>query len=243
MVVVRVFHMDQYQQITQRWNAPLGSEPDVDASARVVDSCFEEWVSIGPHNRIVASQIGAYTYTGEHVTIQHARVGRFTNIAAYVSVGPVNHPMDRVTLHHMTYRRRAYGVGEQDDETLFYWRQLQKADIGHDVWIGHGAIILAGVSVGTGSVVGAGSVVTKDVEPFSVVAGNPAKPIKRRFAKSVAEALMRVAWWNWSRDELLERFHDFYDLREFLARYDPARPLHQSSSVFSSEMQEKKSEG
>jgi hypothetical protein len=176
-------------------------------------------VSVGPDNRTSHTAIGAYSYTGERVTIQNAVVGRFTSIAANVCIGPVNHPMDRVTQHHMTYRRCAYGLRDTDDEGLFQWRALQVAHIGHDVWIGHGAIVLAGVTIGTGAVVGAGAVVTQDVAPYTIVGGNPAHQIRKRFPRPIADALMRIAWWDWSREELLERLDDFSRLTDFLAKY------------------------
>jgi serine acetyltransferase len=93
--------------------------------------------------------------------------------------------------------------------------------IGHDVWIGHGAIVLAGRSIGTGAVVAGGAVVTKDVAPYTIVAGNPARPIRRRFAEAVAERIERLAWWDWEHETLRTALPDFRSLgvEDFLAKY------------------------
>ncbi|MBP0575101.1 antibiotic acetyltransferase, partial [Mycobacterium tuberculosis] len=85
----------------------------------------------------------------------------------------------------------------QNEETFFDWRRDHAVTIGHDVWIGHGAIVLAGRTVGTGAVVGAGAVVTKDVAPYTVVGGTPAKVIRRRFSEEIEDKLMALAWWDW----------------------------------------------
>ncbi|RME32826.1 MAG: antibiotic acetyltransferase [Deltaproteobacteria bacterium] len=76
--------------------------------------------------------------------------------------------------------------------------------VGHDVWIGDGAILLPGISVGSGSVIGAGSVVTKDVDPYTVVAGNPARVIRKRAPDDLADYLLRLAWWDWPKERILE---------------------------------------
>src|SRR5262245_57136447 len=81
--------------------------------------------------------------------------------------------------------------------------------VGHDVWIGHAAIILPGRTVGTGAVIGAGAVVTKDVDPYAIVAGNPARVIRQRFPAAVAQRLQRLAWWDWDHDRLRAALPDF----------------------------------
>ena len=91
--------------------------------------------------------------------------------------------------------------------------------VGHDVWIGHGATIMPGVTVGNGAIVGAGAVVANDVDPYMVVGGAPARFIKRRFPEQIATALEKIAWWEWSREQLDERLADFTDLDRFLETY------------------------
>lgn len=128
--------------------------------------------------------------------------------------------MWRVTLHHATYRRVAYGFGETDDAAFFDWRRAHPVTIGHDVWIGHGATIMPGVTIGNGAVIGSGAVVTKDVPPYCIVAGVPAKPIRERFPQETAARIERIAWWDWTREQLEERFADFNDVERFIANYD-----------------------
>lgn len=197
----------------------LGIEPTIHPSARVQDSYLGEWTDIGPNCTIVESLIGDYTYAAGDVSIIYSRVGKFCSIASHVRLNPGNHPMHRVTQHHMTYRRRMFGFAETDDQEFFNWRRAHPVTIGHDVWIGHGAIVLPGVSVGDGAAIGAGAVVTKDVDPYVIVGGVPAKPIRERFPRHVAEQLQAIAWWDWPRAVLEQRFDELNDLERFLLEH------------------------
>ena len=202
----------------------LSKEPSVHQSAVLEDSTLGAWTEIGPFNELECVQLGDYSYTGPWCIIQNAQIERFVNIAAAVRIGPTMHPMDRPTLHHFTYRRMMYGLDEQDDEEFFSWRRAQTARIGNDTWIGHGAIIMPGVSVGDGAVVGSGTVVTRDVPPYMVVVGVPARQLHPRFPAPVVEGLTRIAWWNWSHDLLRQRLKDFLlPAGRFVELYDPER--------------------
>jgi acetyltransferase-like isoleucine patch superfamily enzyme len=98
--------------------------------------------------------------------------------------------------------------------------------IGNDVWIGWRAIITSGVSIGDGAVVGAGAVVTKDVEPYAIVAGNPAAMKRRRFNDETCEALLRIAWWDWSHEKVLSHVGQLSTpkIEQFVAAHDTLQP-------------------
>lgn len=197
---------------------PLGETPFVHETAVVVRSRLGPWTEIGPFAEIVECDLGDYSYVaGVHASITWADVGRFCSIASSVRINPVNHPMDRVTQHHCTYRRRQYGFDVEDDEAFFDWRKAHRITIGHDVWIGHGAVVMPGVNIGTGAVVGAGAVVTKDVPPYAVAVGVPARTIRTRFPDETVNALLESRWWEWSHEELRERFDELLDTDRFLA--------------------------
>ncbi|GFZ80007.1 acetyltransferase [Paenibacillus marchantiophytorum] len=195
------------------------AEPDIHESSNIFNSFAGEWTSIGPNNKIIEASIGDYTYTMDDVTINYAEVGKFTSIASHVCINPVDHPMERVSQHHMTYRRMDYGFAETDDQGIFDWRRGNRVTIGHDVWIGHGAIVMKGVKIGNGAVVGSGAVVTKDVEPYTIVVGVAAKPIKTRFPKEICDKLQQIAWWDWPRELLEMRFHELNDAYGFIQKY------------------------
>jgi phosphonate metabolism protein (transferase hexapeptide repeat family) len=190
------------------------------ASARIEDASIGSFTDIGPRWVVIGSSLGDYSYlAGRDGMVIYSQIGKFCGIASHVMINPGEHPMDRVTQHHCTYRRRRYGFSATDDEVFFGWRRSQPCRIGHDVWIGSAALIMAGVTIGTGAVVGAGAVVTRDVRPYEIVAGVPARPLRRRFVDPVIEKLLRIAWWEWDRATLQARFDDLSDLEGFLEKY------------------------
>jgi phosphonate metabolism protein (transferase hexapeptide repeat family) len=198
----------------------LGVEPRIHPEARVVLSTLGAYCDIGAMTSIVESEVGDYTYLVDQCSVIYSRIGKFCSIASHVRINPGNHPMWRATQHHMTYRRVSYGFSDTDDADFFQWRRDAAVTIGNDVWIGHGAIVLPGVTVGDGAVIAAGAVVSKDVEPYTIVGGVPAHPIRERFPRRIAEAMQRMAWWDWDRATLEERFTDLSaDATAFVEKY------------------------
>lgn len=196
----------------------LGEEPVFHSNVVVYDSHFGRYTEIGANSGVVETTFDDYSYTAGDNQIIYAEVGKFSNIASHVRINPGNHPMERVTLHHMTYRRALYGFGE-DDQAFFDWRRSHKCVIGHDTWLGHGVIVMPGVSVGTGAVVGSGAVVTKDIPPYMIAVGVPAKVMRPRFPEPIIEALLRIAWWDWDHATLGARLAEMNDVQAFVEKY------------------------
>ena len=199
----------------------LGPAPFIDPSAKVSDSIFGQYNEVGARTSFAASQMGDYSYVVNDSEIIYTNIGKFCSIAAHTRINPGNHPMQRASQSHFTYRASAYFEDAADDAAFFGWRQSFPVTIGHDVWIGHGAIVLPGRTIGTGAVVAAGAVVTKDVPDYAIVVGNPARVLRGRFDDKIAARLLALSWWDWSHDKLRATLDDFRGLsiEEFLEKH------------------------
>ncbi|NPU67458.1 chloramphenicol acetyltransferase [Bradyrhizobium sp. 83012] len=202
----------------------LSIHPTVDPTATLHDVRLGAYCEVGARTILNEVAMDDYSYVVNDAQITYTTIGKFCSIAAMTRINPGNHPMHRATQAHFTYRASAYFPGEPDDAEFFAWRRQHHVDIGHDVWIGHGATVLPGRNIGTGAVVAAGAIVTKDVPDYTIVAGNPARLLKRRFPEDIAERLRRLAWWDWDHDVLRAALPDFrrLEIADFLDKYEAA---------------------
>lgn len=156
------------------------------------------------------SQLGQYSYVSSFSVVVNTIIDKFTSIGPSCFIGLWEHNTDVST--HSFYLYETSGNFVKGYES--YKKDHIKTYIGSDVWIGANVTVRKGVRVGHGAILGAGSVVTKDVEPYSIMVGNPGKLIKYRFDKESIRMLLDSCWWNFSREELQSMvdarlFHDF----------------------------------
>ena len=146
--------------------------------------------------KIKGSKVGAYTYISANTDVENAEIGKFCSISDHCRIGMGGHNTNQISTSPI--------FTEANNGTQFQWTSkdvnpapIKKAVIGNDVLIGSHALILGGVSIGDGAVVAAGAVVAKDVPPYAIVGGVPAKVIKYRFSQEFINKLMELQWWNW----------------------------------------------
>ncbi|MGY5805271.1 DapH/DapD/GlmU-related protein [Rhizobium sp. LEGMi12c] len=202
-------------------NRPKIAETVIHSTASIRDSSIGRCCEILADTSLHTAELGDFSYLGPRCIVGDATIGKFCAIAAEVRIGAPNHPMDRPSMHRFTYCPEYYSADAVRDHAFFDRRKEDRAVIGNDVWIGHGVIVLPGVKVGNGAVLAAGAVVTKDVQPYTIVGGIPAKFIRERFTRTVAERLISIAWWDWSFETIMERLADFQssDIEAFCERW------------------------
>ncbi|MEM6679061.1 MAG: chloramphenicol acetyltransferase [Pseudomonadota bacterium] len=199
----------------------LSEMPLIEPGCTVVNSTVGRYTELQAGTTLLNTAFGDYSYTAGACDIANATVGKFVNIASYVRIGATDHPMSRASQHHFLYRSAMYFEDAEDDAAFFEARAARRTVIGHDVWLGHASMIKPEVTVGHGAVVGAGAVVTRDVAPYTIVAGNPARLIRERHPPAVAERLMALGWWDWDHGQLRAALEDFRALEAaaFLEKY------------------------
>jgi phosphonate metabolism protein (transferase hexapeptide repeat family) len=200
----------------------LSHRPSIDPTAEIKDCTLGRYTEVGARTKLLEVRMADYSYVVNDSDIAYASIGKFCSIAAMTRINPGNHPMQRASQSHFTYRASAYFPGEDDEPEFFAWRRGHHIPIGNDVWIGHGAVVLAGRCIGDGAVIAAGAVVTKDVAAYTIVGGNPARTIRQRFPADIAARMQALAWWNWPHERLRQALTDFRSLsaEAFLERHE-----------------------
>ncbi|MDO5144140.1 MAG: CatB-related O-acetyltransferase [bacterium] len=183
-------------------NPPAVRDCTIDATAAIWDNCI-----------LSGSKIGRYTYISDHARILHAEVGAFCSIGTLCQIGGASHPMHFASTSPVFYQGHN-AFGKNFAQTSY--SEYQQTVIGNDVWIGASCLIKSGVRIADGAVIGMGSVVTKDVGPYEVWAGNPARLLKKRFDEDTIQRLIELAWWTWPEDKLRENGWKFENPQHLL---------------------------
>jgi phosphonate metabolism protein (transferase hexapeptide repeat family) len=171
-------------------------------------------VNFGNHNYLGKnvvlrdSTIGDHSYINSNSVVVNTKIGKFCSIGPNVQIVLGSHPMNMVSTHPAFYASNKSFLTYADSN---YFDEISPVEIGNDVWIGEGVLIPGGVKIGDGAVIASRSVVTRDVEPYSIVGGIPAKHIRYRFDQDLNTKIREAKWWDWSDDELEKHFMDFHD--------------------------------
>lgn len=169
---------------------------------------IDRTVCIYRGTKVKGSTIGAYTYIANNTDVENADIGKFCSIADHCRIGMGGHTLRKLSTSPI-FTEKVNGCKETWTEVNVNTVKSKRVNVGNDVWIGSHALIMGGVNIGNGAVIGAGAVVVKDVPPYAVVGGVPARVIRYRFPDEVISLLQSLAWWNLPVSTLKEKIHLF----------------------------------
>lgn len=179
----------------------------------VINSHIHPTSKIESGSSVVNSTFDKHSFCGYDCEIVNANIGSFCSIASNVKIGGAMHPINWVGMSPVFYDGK-------DSVKAKFSNHLRDPDetvtIGNDIWIGQNVLIKQGLTIGTGAVIGMGSVVTKDVGPYEIVGGNPAKLIRKRFDDNLISELLNSKWWDFEDSKLTQYAQYFTDPKEFL---------------------------
>ena len=191
---------------------PADSEPRIHSTAELKSCRLGRYVAIGERVVLREVTVGDWSYFERHGEAIYASLGKFCSVAANVRINALEHPMERVTTHKVSYRPNEYFKYLGVDQDFRERRRRKHVTVGNDVWIGHGAVVMPGVEIGDGAVIGANAVVTKPVAPYEIVAGAPARRIRMRFSPGIATRLAAMSWWDWPAERIAKAVPDMQAL-------------------------------
>ena len=187
--------------------------------AHVENTRFGLHNAVAEGANVMNSTLGDFSYVASGASVNNATIGSFCSIGAGAHISLGLHPTDLVSTHPAFYSAAKEGAGKRF-ATATSFVESEPVVIGHDVWIGSHTQVMDGVTIGTGAIVAAGAVVTEDVEPYTIVGGLPAKPIRRRFDDDVCDRLLQSEWWQRDHNWLQANHGLFHDVDAFLAALD-----------------------
>ncbi|MDM9632796.1 CatB-related O-acetyltransferase [Robiginitalea aurantiaca] len=170
------------------------------------DSSFTKYSRIGPFVRLLNSSIGKYTRISKGCSLVYCEVGKFCSLSSKIQVGAGRHPLNYLSSNQIFYNKNT--LSNKWVKSIQYEQNLP-VTIGNDVWIGTDCLIMGGVKIGDGAVIGAKALVTKDIPPYAIVGGVPAKIIKYRFSPEIIEKLLEIKWWDFSDEKISENIEIF----------------------------------
>jgi acetyltransferase-like isoleucine patch superfamily enzyme len=169
-------------------------------SAKVTNSHLKQYSRLKEYSELHNSTLGEYSYISQYSIVNKSEIGKFCSIAHGCYIGLWEHNT-QVTTH-------SFYLYEHSGNFVKGYKNYNKDNIittlGSDVWVGANAVILKGINVGDGAIIGASAVVTKDVPPYAIVVGNPAKIIKYRYNRDDIIWLLKIKWWDFSREKIKE---------------------------------------
>ncbi len=171
---------------------------------------------IGKNSVLRNCSVGFGSYVNNNADLTDADIGRYTSIGTNVSTVIGKHPVSKQVAMHPAFTDPEKVFGFSYTLKKVFDPSQDRTKIGNDVWIGNNVLIMGGVKIADGAVIGAGSVVTRDVKPYSINAGVPAKRIKDRFEEEQKEKLLRIKWWEKDEAWIRDHIQSFEDIEEFL---------------------------
>ncbi|MFS7431281.1 CatB-related O-acetyltransferase [Carnobacterium maltaromaticum] len=192
-----------------------------------IDSFFEGNNVINKNCTLEKVFIGYGSYLGVNCNFYKTKIGRFCSISSNVKLINGNHPSSKFVSTHpafysvMGQAGFSYTSEQLFKENLYYCEEKDVIlNIGNDVWIGQAVMIMEGISIGDGAIIASGAIVTKNVEPYTIVGGVPAKEIKKRFSETQISFLLNEKWWEYSNEKLEENYYLFRDIDIFVKKRD-----------------------